>query len=326
MTTELAKAPIVTLSNFLMSRKNALASVVTGGLTTERAIGVLLACASRTPKLLACTPASIYECLHTASSLGLELGSLLGEAYPVPYKDKATLIIGYKGLVKLARKGGMRAVEARVVREHDKFVLRYGLEPTLEHTPSMEADPGEARWVYAIARLPDGEVQFDVMSAEQVDAIRDRDPRRSDAAGRGESPWATDWEEMAKKTVLRRLAKLLPMKAEHIEALSAEEARDITPQHRGPAVTVEQPKEKPARGTVTMDGPAEPAADAETGEVPGADPFDGLGSEAREIAEAIMAAKTAPEKKALVAKAQAALVDGKISGDERKALLALAGM
>ena len=326
-TTTLAKkekSPIATFAEYIEGKKAEIAKVLPRHMSADRIAKGAVTAAMRTPGLLSCDVKSVYLAIHQCAQLGLEPGSPLGHAYLIPYGKDCQLVLGYRGLIDLARRSGqIVSLEAHVVHEADKFTLRYGLDARLDHEPCISGDPGQPLFAYALARLVGGGVQYEVMSAHEINKIRDRDPRRAAAVGRGQTPWATDWSEMARKTVVRRLFKYLPVSVEIAEALAGEDAAepiDVTP--AGP-----QPQgSRVRRATATVEDPEEPTADAETGEVPGADPFDGLGSEAREIAEAIMAAKTAPEKKALVAKAQAALVDGKISGDERKALLALAGM
>jgi len=178
----------------------------TAGITADRLKLVALTVFTKTPSLLACEPVSIARAIVEAGQLGLEPTGLLGGAYLVPRGRQATLMIGYRGLVILAKRSGeVQRVEARVVRAKDVFDYGYGLEPYLRHQPSREADPGELTYAYAVIVYRDGERQFDVMSHAEIEAIR----ARSSAGNAG--PWITDYFEMAKKTVLRRLLKLAPL-------------------------------------------------------------------------------------------------------------------
>lgn len=176
------------------------------GIDADRLKLVALTAFTRNPDLLACEPVSIARAIVEAGQLGLEPTGLLGGAYLVPRAGKATLLVGYKGLVMLAKRSGeVSRIEARVVRAKDVFVYAYGLVPRLDHVPSMEADPGAFTHAYAVIHYRDGTAQFDVMSWAEIQAIR----RRSSSPNAG--PWVTDEAEMAKKTVLRRALKLAPL-------------------------------------------------------------------------------------------------------------------
>lgn len=208
------------LRSFLEKYKGKIAEAAANKVDADRMLRVALIAATKTPKLLECEPATVLQCLIQAASLGLEAGSALGEAYLVPYKKDCTLIIGYRGFISLARRSGsIRGVEARPVFEGEHFRVKYGTEPGIEHEPVFDKPRTyrEFTAVYAVWKLDDGSkdgsVQFDVMSKAEVDAIR----ARSKASGEG--PWSTDYIEMAKKTVLRRSAKLVPMSVDLVEAL-----------------------------------------------------------------------------------------------------------
>jgi recombination protein RecT len=199
-------------------RKDALLNSAAGMVDPQRFRTIALATFTRTPKLWLCHPGTVARAIIEAAQLGLEPTGTLGGAYLVPYKGQCQLIVGYRGLVDLARRSGeIEAVEARIVREKDEFDFSYGLDPTIVHRPALEGDPGPMTHVYAIARYRSGGRQFDVMSLAEVEAIRQRSRAKDDG------PWVTDYFEMAKKTVLRRLAKLLPLTVEAREVLSRED-------------------------------------------------------------------------------------------------------
>lgn len=193
-------------------------------LTPERLLRVAGAAISRQPKLLECSIESLYVAVSNCGQLGLE-PNLLGEAYLVPYRNKKTgrteaqFLPGYRGLVKLARRSGeLATIEAHVVHEKDTFTFAYGDQPHIEHVPySGDDDPGRLTFGYAVAVFKDGSRQRDVMSRREIEAVR----TRSMASDSG--PWVTDYEEMAKKTVVRRLCKMLPLTVELADALAAEE-------------------------------------------------------------------------------------------------------
>lgn len=204
--------------------KGSIAAVLPKHVTADRLMKIALAMTNKDSKLLACNPVSLLRCVVGAASLGLEPGGLLGEAYLVPFKEECTLIIGYKGLVRLARNSGeIKNIRARVVYKNDKFKIIQGLTEDIIHEPNLEnteLKDEDIIAVYAVAEYVNGSPQFEYMTKPQIDAIR----KRSASANSG--PWVTDYAEMAKKTVLRRLSKILPLSSEKAEAFQKAIAHD----------------------------------------------------------------------------------------------------
>jgi recombination protein RecT len=190
------------------------------GVEPDRMMRVTLAEISKTPKLLDCAVESLLSSVAISCRMGLEIGGPMGQCYLVPYKDKCELIIGYKGLVALARRSGeIKSIEARAVFEGDEFHYSYGVSPTLVHTPCGETDPEKLKYAYAIANFKDGGFQMEVMGKKEIEKIRDLALVKS----YGKGPWKDHPAEMWKKTPLRRLAKMLPMQAEVATRLDVEE-------------------------------------------------------------------------------------------------------
>lgn len=210
-----AQSPINTFRGVLERMKPQIQLALPKHVSPDRMLRIVLTTVRRTPKLLECTRVSLLGCIVQCAQLGLEPDGLLGHAYLLPFfnnrqnRMECQLIVGYKGLLKLARQSGeIASISARVVHERDDFEFEYGLEEKLRHVPSMEPDPGKPVYAYAIFRLKDGSHHFDVMSAREIESIR----KRSKAANNG--PWVTDPEEMWKKTVLRRASKMSPASIE----------------------------------------------------------------------------------------------------------------
>jgi recombination protein RecT len=157
-------------------------------------------------KLEECSAASIVQSALRAAQLNLSPDPNLGEAYIVPYRTKeygmvASLQLGYKGMIKLAIRGGLRKIYGQVIREGEAWSVSLGIMPDLKHTPSYSG--GQPTHAYAVAWLASGEVDFEVLPWDEVMAIK----ARSKSGDNG--PWVTDPEEMAKKTAMRRLMKRL---------------------------------------------------------------------------------------------------------------------
>lgn len=170
----------------------------------------------KTPKLAECTQESFFSALLTCAAIGLAPDGR--HAHLIPYGNQATLIVDYKGLVALVRRSGeVKAIHADTVCENDTF--DWNLGDVLEHRVDWRKPRGKAYAFYAIATMNDGTKQSTVMTRDEIEAIRKRS--RSGNSG----PWVTDYEEMAKKTVFRRLTKWLPISSELVtRALETDEA------------------------------------------------------------------------------------------------------
>lgn len=194
-------------------------------ITPERMARVALTSIRTTPKLMQCSLESLLAAVMQSAQLGLEPG-ILGHAYFVPFGNQVQFIAGYKGLLSLARRSGnIQSIAANVVCENDEFTYSYGFEEDLRHVPKFR-NRGEIVAAYAYAVTKDGGRYFEVMSREEVDAIR----KRSKAATSG--PWVSDYAQMARKTVLRRLCNYLDLQVEHAEAITAavdQEFIDLAP-------------------------------------------------------------------------------------------------
>jgi recombination protein RecT len=196
-----------------------IAEVVPSYLSADRLLRLALSSIRKDSKLLDCPVSSLLSCVVEASRLGLEIGGALGQAYLVPFKGVATLMIGYRGYVELMRRGGtVSTIRAVVVFAKDHFELREGLEQVIDHRPFLTGDPGALRFVYAVAKFAQsGDYQAVFLTRAEVDSARARS-----ASGQF-GPWVTDYNEMAKKTAVRRLAKLMPLTVEAAEAIERDD-------------------------------------------------------------------------------------------------------
>lgn len=177
-------------------------------MTADRMARIALTEIRKNPRLMSCTLPSLMAGIMEAAQLGIEIG-ILGQGYLVPYGNQAQFQIGYRGLIGLCRRSGdLLSIAAEVVCKNDRFVFKRGYDEKLEHEPCMFGDRGEVIGVYAYALTKDGGRYATVMTVADVEHIR----AKSKAGQNG--PWVTDWEEMAKKTAIKRLAKTLPLSIE----------------------------------------------------------------------------------------------------------------
>lgn len=194
--------------------RKALPSVI----TPERFTRMVLTALSSTPKLQTCTPQSFLGAMMQAAQLGVEPNTPLGQAYLIPYGSVCQFQLGYKGLIDLAyRSGEVSSIQAHEVHEGDEFSFEYGLEPKLKHIPA-KTDRGPVVYYYAVLKLKNGGVGFEVMSREDVETFA---RKKSKAFNNG--PWKTDFDEMAKKTVLKKVLKYAPLKTEFARAVATDE-------------------------------------------------------------------------------------------------------
>lgn len=191
---------------------------------------IALTCFRMNPRLAECQPASVFACVIQASQLGLRPG-LMGECYLIPFRQRdegyvCTLQIGYQGLLELVRRSGLvESISAHLVREADVFDVQWGTDPGIVHKPFLDGDAGAVRLVYAVASLKGGGKHAELMTLQDIERIRNRSQNVINAKRYGkETPWDTDWDQMARKTVLRRICKYLPKSPDLATALALDDA------------------------------------------------------------------------------------------------------
>lgn len=188
-------------------------------LTPERFIRVALTALNRVPKLANTTPQSLFKCLLDCSALGIEPDSR--RAYLIPYGSECTLIISYMGLIELVKRNGdVSNVFGALVYENDAFKYQLGTERRIDHFPRLK-DRGEVIGAYAVVTFKDGASDFEYMDVGEIEGIR----KRSMASKNG--PWVTDWGEMAKKTVIRRVLKRQTLSPEIRDAIEKDDEADF---------------------------------------------------------------------------------------------------
>jgi recombination protein RecT len=211
------KAVRNTLVSMAKSLEKDIQAALPKHVTPERFLRVFQTAISSTPALLDCEPTSVIGSMVMASQLGLELNTPLGAAYLLPFKGKATLIVGYRGMIDLAmRSGRVKSIYAYEVHANDKFRYRLGSDPKIDHVP-CDGDRGEFKGAYAVVVFKDGGSQFHFMTKAQVDKVRDASP------GKNSGPWRDHYVEMAKKSCIRRLFKYLPVSIEIQKAVVFDE-------------------------------------------------------------------------------------------------------
>lgn len=209
MSTAISKSAIDNALKPLLASAPNIKKLLPAGMNDERFFMQVRRALMNNPALAECQPATLIGAVLEAADLGLDPSGRLGSAYLVPYKGKVTLIPGYRGLIDLAGRSGLvRSINAWAVYEKDEFRVRHGFTP--EHIPFMSKTgeaPGQWYAVWARARMVGGVTEAEVMMKHEVLAIKARSP----SAKSDFSPWNSDEVEMARKTVIRRLIKKLPL-------------------------------------------------------------------------------------------------------------------
>lgn len=251
------------LISLLSKNMKAIKSALPKHLTAERVARVALNSIRKNPKLMQCAPETLCMAIMETSSLGLEIDSR-GQAYLVPFWSKKNqcyemqLMIGYKGMLDLAwRSGKLMSIMAEVVGENDSFTFINGLDPKLEHTPNLTEGRGEIIAAYAVAIMKDGSRQFVVIPRTDLDKIRDASKSKDDG------PWVTWYEEMAKKTALKRLCKLLPLSPEIQQATTLDDMADAGISLSESIIDIPMPEPTTESQPAAEPAPEEPAQETQ---------------------------------------------------------------
>ena len=185
-----------------------LAQALAGQMPVERLIRTILISVERSPKLLECDRQSLFMAAMSAACLGLEVDGVTGQAFLIPFKNRAQLVIGYKGFNTLAARADI-TIAGDVIREDDEIDYEKGSSPFIRHRPALGS---QARIIGAWAtathlRRPP---IVEIMGIDDILAIKKRAP----GAKMTDSPWndpTIGFPAMASKTVKRRLARSIPL-------------------------------------------------------------------------------------------------------------------
>lgn len=176
----------------------------------DKFIRTTLTAVQMNPELLDADRRSLLGAAMKAAQDGLLLDGR--EAAPVIFRTKDGPKVQYMPMVggilkKMRNSGELASISANVVYEKDQFEYVLGDFEEIRHKPFL-GDRGKAIAVYAIARTKDGAIYREVMSVHDVEKVR------ASSRAKDSGPWVQWWDEMARKTVIRRIAKRLPSSAD----------------------------------------------------------------------------------------------------------------
>lgn len=211
-----------TMQQYIKQMEGEIKKALPSVMTPERFTRITLSALSTNPKLAQCTPQSFLGAMMTAAQLGLEPNTPLGQAYLIPYWNskqrrlECQFQLGYKGMIDLAyRSGEIQTIQAQIGHANDTLVAEYGTECSLKFIPKLNGDRGEPVNVWAMFKTKDGGYGFEIMTLDDVRAHAQKYSKAYDAG-----PWQTNFEEMAKKTVLKKVLKYAPMKSDFVRQIA----------------------------------------------------------------------------------------------------------
>lgn len=205
---------LTVLENQLKPLAPSFAQVLGQTMPVERLIRTVVVSAERLPKLLECNRQSLFNAAMSAAVLGLEVDGVTGQAFLIPFKDRAQLVIGYKGYSTLAARAGI-TVTGSVVRAGDAFEYDIG-EGWITHKPALN-NKGRIIAAWAKAAHSSRPPVVVVLGIDDLMAVKDKSP----GAKRSDSPWndpAIGFPAMCEKTAKRRLARSLPLNVMQLAA------------------------------------------------------------------------------------------------------------
>lgn len=224
-----APQPLVKLREQFESREDSFKSALPAHIPVERFLRVILTATQRNPDLVAADRQSLFNSALLAAQDGLlpdgREGALVIYNTKVKKNGKDEWVKAVQwmpmiaGILKKCRNSGeLSSIEAHTVHVNDKFAYRIGIDEQPVHEPDWFGDRGAVVGVYAVARLKDGSRVSEIMSHREVESVR------SVSRAKDSGPWVQWWGEMARKTVLRRLSKRLPISSDLDDLIRRDDA------------------------------------------------------------------------------------------------------
>ena len=257
-----------------------LGAVAAAHMNPQRLMRVTANAIRQTPKLKQADPLSFLGALMNCAALGLEPNTPMGHAFLIPFENRrkgiieVQVVIGYKGLIDLARRSGhITAIHAGIHYSDDElWEYEEGTEARLRHVPGPQ--DGEKLHAYAIARFREGGHAYVVLPWSRVLKIRDGSSgyRTAVRYNKTDNPWQTHIEAMAQKTAIRALAKYLPLSVEFMDAVASDHDSGNRVDYAGYALN-------PAVGALIEGETSEPDPDPDPVDDTGSGDEDGSGAE-----------------------------------------------
>lgn len=232
----------------------------------EKFVRVVLTAVQMTPALVEADRRSLYASATRAAQMGLLPDGREGAI--VTFGKECQFMPMLAGILKTLRNSGeLGSIDAQIVHQNDKFQYRPGMDLVPMHEPDWFGDRGDIIGVYCVAKMKDGAAYVEVMSKAQVEKVREVSRSKSNG------PWVKWWDEMARKTVIRRLAKRLPMSTDMDPSLLADDDTAPMQAYSPPAAPepTDPPRRRGARGLDAVASTADDVTDVEVNTPPVSD-------------------------------------------------------
>jgi len=208
----------------LVKMEDLLHNIVPNEMCAKRLIRLFYVELSKNYDLNKCSIDSICGAIMSCAQYGLEPG-IAGMVYLIPRGGKMTVMLGYRGMLEMAyRTGVISTIKAFTVYENDEFSIELGNKDLITHKRKI-GNKGAGIGYYAIVTMKDGEKHFDFMDIDDIERVR----LRSKTPNSG--PWISDYDQMAQKTVIRRILKLAPTSVNLNAGISFDEAHEYDGQN-----------------------------------------------------------------------------------------------
>lgn len=210
-------------------------------------------------KLSACSPNSIIDACMTVAQLGLDLSPVLSHAYLVPYKNTVQLIVSARGYNALLARTGWK-LKTYIVNDGDEFDYNIdGFDETVRFKKDLDGEGGKFKYAVALAQSPDGTLYVEVMNAAQIEKHRKVSSNQSEKPS---GVWAQWFDEMALKTVTKKLVKKLPIGEEMAYAVNVDD-KEIETVEATPSAPKQQAQEPDLNALLPKQQPQSDDKDAE---------------------------------------------------------------
>lgn len=220
----MANEVALTMTEYLTDKIDSVGAALPRDINKNRFITNCITVLNEKPELARINKAELVQGLLKGAYLGLDFA--MKECYLIPYGNSVQFQTDYKGEIKFTKRYSIRPIRdiyAKVVRADDEFTEKIvNGQPSIDFTPKSFSK-SEIIGAFAVVNYTDGGMDYEVMSTEEINAVRKNYSKVSNSGA-----WVKSWDEMAKKTVLRRLCKHIETDFESVEAMKAwEEASDF---------------------------------------------------------------------------------------------------
>jgi recombination protein RecT len=243
MTNEVAKpatSPAKAMKTFLETNAVNILKGLSQDINPEKFMATVYNLLLVNPNIAQCDKMTVLNAVNRSAQLGLSPDPMLGESYFIPRDKKekqgnqwvsvgktCDFQIGYKGLIKIAYASNfIKLMQSYTVYDNDHLIMEAGLKP--DYRVSRGTSRGEIEGFLCMVKLENDEWDFEYMSVADVNRVRDKsDAYKASSKYGSDSPWTSSYEEMGKKTVIKRLFKRLPKLDDYDVAV---EYNNVTPQ------------------------------------------------------------------------------------------------